>query len=59
MYESIRFIGNKDRNKRMYKTNNKRLAKYLYGQYYNTPKQWYQFEKDFKAGIYDEYLKSA
>ena len=31
----------------------------LYGQYYNTPEQWYQFEKDFKAGIYNEYLKSA
>ena len=31
----------------------------LYGQYYNTPKQWYQFEKDFKAGIYDQLLKSA
>lgn len=31
----------------------------LYGQYYNTPKQWYQFEKDFKAGIYDKLLKSA
>ena len=31
----------------------------LYGQYYNTPEQWYQFEKDFKAGIYDQLLKSA
>lgn len=31
----------------------------LYGQYYNTPEQWYQFEKDFKAGIYDQLLKTA
>ena len=28
----------------------------LYGQYYNTPEQWYQFEKDFKAGIYNEMI---
>lgn len=31
----------------------------LYGQYYNTPQQWYQFEQDFKNGIYNENLKSA
>lgn len=33
----------------------------LYGQYYNTPEQWYQFEKDFRAGIYNDILlnKSA
>lgn len=28
----------------------------LYGQYYNTPEQWYQFEKDFRAGIYNDIL---
>lgn len=27
----------------------------VYGQYCNTPEQWYQFEKDYKNGIYDEY----
>lgn len=25
----------------------------LYGQYYNTPEQWYQFEIDYKNGVYD------
>lgn len=29
----------------------------LYGQYNNTPKQWYQFEKDYKNGLYDNYIK--
>lgn len=29
----------------------------MYGQYYNTPEQWYQFEKDFKNGVYNEYIK--
>ena len=24
----------------------------LYGQYYNTPEQWYQFEKDYRKGLY-------
>ena len=28
----------------------------LYGQYYNTPEQWYEFEKDFRAGIYNDML---
>ena len=28
----------------------------LYGQYYNTPEQWYQFEKDFRIGVYDDIL---
>lgn len=27
----------------------------LYGQYYNTPEQWYQFEKDYKNGLYNNY----
>ena len=27
----------------------------LYGQYYNTPEQWYQFEKDYKDGLYNNY----
>lgn len=31
----------------------------LYGQYNNTPKQWYQFENDFRNGVYDEILKTA
>lgn len=31
----------------------------LYGQYYNTPEQWYQFEKDFRLGNYNNLLKSA
>lgn len=25
----------------------------LYGQYYNTPEQWYQFKMDYKNGIYN------
>ena len=29
----------------------------LYGQYNNTPEQWYQFEKDYKNGLYDNYIK--
>lgn len=29
----------------------------LYGQYYNTPEQWYQFVEDYKNGIYDELLE--
>lgn len=24
----------------------------LYGQYYNTPEQWYQFEEDYRKGLY-------
>jgi hypothetical protein len=28
----------------------------LYGQYYNIPEQWYQFERDFNAGIYNEII---
>lgn len=27
----------------------------LYGQYNNSPEQWYQFEKDYKSGLYDKY----
>lgn len=25
----------------------------LYGQYYNTPEQWYKFKKDYKKGVYE------
>ena len=28
----------------------------LYGQYYNTPEQWYQFEKDYTNGIYNNII---
>lgn len=28
----------------------------MYGQYYNTPQQWEQFEKDFKDGLYDDFI---
>lgn len=28
----------------------------MYGQYYNTPEQWYQFKKDYKNGKYDKYV---
>ena len=28
----------------------------VYGQYCNTPEQWYQFEKDYKNGMYNEYI---
>jgi hypothetical protein len=28
----------------------------LYGQYRNTPEQWYQFEKDYRSGLYDNYI---
>ena len=27
----------------------------LYGQYYNTPEQWYRFAEDYRAGLYREY----
>lgn len=27
----------------------------MYGQYYNTPEQWYQFVKDYTNGIYNKY----
>lgn len=27
----------------------------MYGQYYNTPEQWYKFKKDYLNGIYKEY----
>ena len=30
----------------------------LYGQYYNTPEQWYQFQKDYTNGIYDDIIKN-
>lgn len=30
----------------------------LYGQYYNTPEQWYQFENDYRNGAYD-FLKET
>lgn len=29
----------------------------LYGQYYNTPEQWYRFEKDYTSGVYNEIIK--
>ena len=25
----------------------------LYGQYYNTPEQWYRFKTDYQKGVYD------
>ena len=28
----------------------------MYGQYYNTPEQWYQFKKDYLEGKYKEYI---
>lgn len=28
----------------------------MYGQYYNTPEQWYKFKKDYIDGIYDKYV---
>lgn len=28
----------------------------MYGQYCNTPEQWYQFYNDFKNGIYNKYI---
>lgn len=28
----------------------------MYGQYYNTPEQWYQFCNDYKIGIYNKYI---
>lgn len=28
----------------------------MYGQYYNTPEQWYKFKKDYVNGIYDKYV---
>lgn len=28
----------------------------MYGQYYNTPEQWYRFKEDYKKGIYNDYL---
>lgn len=28
----------------------------MYGQYYNTPEQWYKFCEDYKKGIYDKYV---
>lgn len=28
----------------------------LYGQYYNTPEQWYRFCEDYKKGIYSKYI---
>lgn len=28
----------------------------MYGQYYNTPEQWYQFKNDYKNGKYDKYV---
>ncbi len=31
----------------------------LYGQYYNTPEQWYHFKKEYLKGTYDELLKEA
>lgn len=30
----------------------------LYGQYYNTPEQWYQFESDYKNGVYDKLINN-
>lgn len=30
----------------------------LYGKYYNTPEQWYQFQKDLCEGIYDDLLEN-
>lgn len=30
----------------------------LYGQYYNTPEQWYQFESDYKNGAYDKLINN-
>lgn len=28
----------------------------LYGRYYNTPEQWYRFEKNYRLGMYDNYI---
>ena len=28
----------------------------MYGQYYNTPEQWYKFCEDYKMGIYNKYV---
>ncbi len=28
----------------------------MYGQYYNTPEQWYRFCEDYRKGIYDKYI---
>jgi len=28
----------------------------MYGQYFNTPEQWYRFCEDYKKGVYEEYI---
>ena len=33
-----------------------RLFHCLYGQFCNTPEQWYQFEEDYRNGLYNEYM---
>lgn len=30
-----------------------------YGQYYNTPEQWYEFEKDYKLGLYKNFYNKT